>query len=390
MIKRKRAFTLRYGESNQNDFLIYIENGDTLIRTLSTVIPSAVQRGFLPTDCKYDKVKLIYKGQELNLNLSLEDQSPNIPERAILILRDLTSTIKLQIHYKPDHEPGRMDTFDVSPDKPLAHQLSDFFSGVQKSFTFYKRKPKKFQLVSDGKKLLLDRSLAAQGIESGIDCSLIPRLIFRWPPSRLAIKIAAIAMSILLVLCIWGIYVKFFSSIDNYKVTLMADADCIVSLADTTLNLVAGQPQTGIIPPGAYDLEVLPAAYPIFQQNILLSSSNVKGDSVYQALNIIDRNKGLGTVKLAIGGYKGDPTASNRLFNPVLVNGKSYEVDSFGALQIDLLRGEYEIKFTGLDNKLQKVDFDGEKKVLRPATYRFDFSQFEGSDTYLTFQYSPN
>ena len=393
MIKRKRAFTLRYGESNKNDFLIYIENGDTLIQTLNNVIPPAVQRGFLPQDCRADRVKLLYKGQELNPNLSLEEQSPDIKERAILILRDLTSTVKLRIQYKPDHNNQRMDTIDVSPAKPLGTQLEDFMAGIQKSYTFFRRKPKKFHLVYGDKKLILNRSLAGQGIESGVDCKLVPRLIFRWPPSALAIKIAAGVLAILLVLGFWGIYTKFLRGprvIDTYHVTFMADSDCDVSVADTVLHLVTGLPQVGNIPPGLHEIEVMPASFPIFRQNLMLSTESVDGDSVLENLDIASKSGDLGTVKLAIGGYRGEPTAADRIFEPILINGQPHEVDEFGALQIELVRGEYEIKFSHLDDKLQKVDFDAENKVLRPDTFRFDFSQFKQDETYLTFTYSQN
>jgi hypothetical protein len=48
MVKRRTAYTLRYGESQQNDMLVYFDDDETLIENLRKIIPSAIQRGFLP------------------------------------------------------------------------------------------------------------------------------------------------------------------------------------------------------------------------------------------------------------------------------------------------------------------------------------------------------
>ena len=403
MVKKRKAYTLRYGESQQNDMLVYFDDSETIQENLLRLIPSAVQRGFLPPECSAENVKLLYNDRPLNLNVSMSEQEVNIDERAILTIQDMSSTVRIKVNYKPDNHAGRSDTVYVNPNKILGKELKKFFDGVTKEYKFYRRKPKKYHLVTESGKVNLNKSLAAQGVESGFDATLAPRLILRWPPSKPVIGVVGVVVLAALVFVMWSVYVRYLQKppvIDRFYVTFHSDAEAKLITPDTTVALSTGIPVTLAFNPDVYDLEVMPKDYPIFPYRLELYSEGAVRDSVSRVVNITSRFAGAVPLLVNITAYQGGEDPENRVKTGLSINGYPRQLNEFGELPINLLRvvsddpaqrrGLYEIKYD-LDEQLldvQHMKFD--PKVLRPSTFRFDFSNVDGEATFITFHYFPS
>lgn len=393
MVKRRKAYTLRYGESQQNDMLVYFDDSETIQENLFKLIPSAVQRGFLPPECSAENVKLLYDDRPLNLNVSMAEQEVNIDERAILTIQDMSSTVRIKVKYTPDNHAERSDTVYVNPNKIVGDELTKFFDGVTKEYSFYRRKPKKYNLVTESGKVNLNKSLVAQGIESGFDAALAPRLIFRWPPSKPVIGVVGALVVLLLAFVLWSVYDRYLRKppvIERFYVTFHADAEAQLITPDTTVVLPPGAPQTLTLNPGIHDFEIMPRDYPIFPYRVELYSEGAVTDSVTRAVNIVAKFTDAAPLPVNITGYQGGEDPENRVKTGLSINGHPRELNEFGELQITLFRGLYEIKYD-LDEELLDIDnmkFD--PKVLRPSPFRFDFSEFDGEATYVTFHYFPS
>lgn len=402
MVKRRKAYTLRYGESQQNDMLVYFDDNETIQENLSRLIPSAVQRGFLPPECSAENVKLLYNDRPLNLNVSMSEQEANIDERAILTIQDMSSTVRIKVNYKPDNHAERSDTVYVNPNKILGGELKKFFDGVTKEYKFYSRKPKKYNLVTQSGKVKLNKSLAAQGIDSGFDATLAPRLILRWPPSKPVIAVVGALVVILLAFVLWSVYDRYLRRppvIERFYVTFHADAEAHLITPDTTVVLSTGVPITLAFKPGVYDLEVMPKDYPIFPYRLELYSEGAVQDSVPRVVNITSRFAGAVPLLVNITAYQGGEDPENRVKTGLSINGYPRQLNDFGELPINLLRevsGDatqrrgYEIKYNLDEGLLDINNMKYDPKVLRPSTFRFDFSNVDGEATFLTFHYFPS
>jgi hypothetical protein len=395
MVKRRTAFTLRYGESQRNDMLVYFDDDETVLENLSRIIPSAIQRGFLPPECSADSVKLIHQDRALNLNVGMKEQDFTVAERALLIIHDLSSTVRIKINYQPDNHAERSETVYVNPNKILKDELAKFFDGVAKDYTFYRRTPKKFNLVgSEGRKVNLNKSLLVQGVETGFDAALEPRLIFRWPPGKLTIGAAAAVVVVVLGFVLWSVYMNYLRRppvIDTFYVTFVADVDVALITPDTTVALspLAGG-QTLTLPPGLHEFEVMPKDYPIVPQHFTLISEGATSDSLTMNINILDRFTEPPGLSLVINGYQGEETPDHKLKSGLFINGHVRELDAFGVLRIDLYRGDYEITYELPITLLDVKNMEFDPKVLRKSPIRFDFSEIAGDNTYLTFRYFPS
>jgi hypothetical protein len=392
MVKRRTAYTLRYGESQQNDMLVYFDDDETLIENLRKIIPSAIQRGFLPKECSADTVKLIHKDRALNLNVTMNEQEARVAEREVLVIHDLSSTVRIKIKYTPDNHAERMDTVHVNPNRILGDELSKYLAGVAGDYKFYRRKAKKFKLVGEeGRKVNLNKSLVAQGIESGFDASLRPRLIFRWPPSRVATGTAAGVLLVLLVLAIWAIYVNYLRRppvIDMFYVTFTVDAEAQLAAPDTSVALTPGTGVTLALPPGTHELEVIPRDYPIFHRTYSLTSEGAVSDSVSIPITIVSRFEKTPKILVVITGYQGGETPDYRIKRGLFINRVERQLDPFGTLRIELCKELYEIKYDLPDDVLNDEGMRFDPRVRRPSRFRFDFRDVEETNTYLTFHYS--
>jgi len=372
--------------------LVYFDDEETVIDNLKRIIPSAVSRGFLPAECSADSVKLIYDGRQLNLNVTFKEQSISIPERSILNIQDRSSSVKIRVNYKPDNYGERSDTVFVNPTNIVGDELNKFLTGISGEYKFYRRKAKKFNLVKDDKKLNLGKSLVAQNIEMGFDATLAPRLFFRWPPGGLLIATVSTILVLALAFVAWRMWVVFFPPevpvIEKFRVTFTTDAEALLVTPDTSIVLYTDSEQILVLSGGAHEFEVVPRQYPIFPYHFTLVSVGAVSDSVAKFVDVQSRFSEAEPISLVITGYQGGVTAANRIQGDLFINGYPRPVDEFGRVSISLPRGVYEIKY-GLDDELldeDKLRFD-HATVLRPSSFRFDFSGYEGDATFVTLQY---
>jgi hypothetical protein len=374
--------------------LVYFDDDETVLENLSKIIPSAIQRGFLPAECSADSVKLVHQDRALNINVSMKEQGFTIAERALLIIRDLSSSVRVKINYKPDNHAERSDTVYVNPNKILKDELSKFVGVVAKDYTFYRRKPKKFRLVdSEGQKVNLNKSLQAQRIETGFDAVLEPRLIFRWPPGKLTIGFAAAVLVVVLGFVFWSVYVNFLRrppAIDTFYVTFVADVEASLITPDTSVALAPGGKQTLTLLPGLHEFEVMPRDYPIIPQHFTLVSEGATSDSVTMNINILERFVEPPGLSLVITGYQGEESPEHKLKSGLYINGHIRELDAFGVLRIALYKGDYEITYDVPITLLDVPNMEFDPKVLRKSPIRFDFSEVPGDNTHLTFRYFPS
>ena len=372
--------------------LVYFDDDETLIENLRKIIPSAIQRGFLPKECSADTIKLVHRDRALNLNVTMNEQEARVAEREVLVIHDLSSTVRIKIKYTPDNHAERMDTVHVNPNRILGDELAKYLAGVAGDYKFYRRKAKKFNLVGEeGRKVNLNKSLVAQGIESGFDASLRPRLIFRWPPSRPVIGAAAGVALVLLVLVIWAIYVNFLRRppvIDMFYVTFTADAEAQLAFADTSVALTPGAGVTLALPPGTHEFEVVPRDYPIFRRTHSFSSEGAESDSMRIPIAIVSRFAETPKIALVITGYQGGETPDYRIKGGLFINRVERQLDPFGTLRIELYKDLYEIKYDLDDALLDLNSTKFDPNVLRPSPFRFDFRDVQEAYTYVTFHYS--
>lgn len=375
--------------------LVYFNEDETILENLQKIIPSAVQRGFLPAECSAESVKLIHKGQALNLHVRMKEQAVTIAERAILVIHDLSSTVQIKINYKPDNHGERVETVNVNPNQILKDEMSGFLDTVSKDYTFYRRKPKKYRLAAaGGKKADLNKSLVAQGIETGFDAVLEPRLIFRWPPGKLAIGSVAVILVALLGFVLWSVYVKYLQRppvIERFYVTFEVDVEATLLTPDTTVAFAPGTPVLLPLDPGLHEFEVMPKDFPIIPYNFTLESATAESDSLTQSIKILQRFPEPPPLAVVITGYQGEPDPDNRLKSGLSINGHVRELDAFGTLRINLYRGEYEIKYDLPADLLDVQNMRIDPKVQRePSLNRFGFSDLTENATALTFRYLPS
>ena len=394
-MQRRTAYTLRYGESRQNDMLVYFDDDETLMDNLQKIIPSAIQRGFLPPECSPESIKLIHKDQSLNLHVRMKEQSVTVAERAILTIHDLSSTVRIRISYTPDNHAERVESVNVNPNKILKDEMSKFLGTVSKDYTFFRRKPKKYRLVAhDGKKADLNKSLVAQGIETGFDAALEPRLIFRWPPGKLAIGTAAVLLLAVLGFVLWSVYVNYLRRppvVERFYVTFEVDVEASLLTPDTTVAVGPDAPALLALDPGLHEFEVMPRDYPITPYNFTLVAEGAVRDSLTNAIRILPRFPEPPPLAVVITGYQGEPDPDNRLKSGLFINGYERELDAFGTLRINLYRGEYEIRYDLPADLLDVENMRIDPKVQRkPSLNRFGFSDLTTNATALTFRYLPS
>jgi hypothetical protein len=391
---RRSAYTLRYGESRQNDMLVYFNDDETILENLSKIIPSAIQRGFLPPECSADSVKLIHRDQSLNLHVRMQEQTVTVAERAILIIHDLSSTVRIKINYKPDNHGERTETVNVNPNKILKDEISKFLGVVSKDYTFYKRKPKKYCLVTaEGKKANLNKSLVVQGIETGFDATLEPRLIFRWPPGMLTLGAASVIVLVVLGFVLWSVYVNYLRRppvVERFYVTFEVDVEARLLTPDTTVAFLPGAPVLLALDPGVHEFEIMPKDYPIIPYVFDLVSEGAVRDSLTKAVYIQQMFPEAPPLAVVITGYQGEPDPDHRLKSGLSINGHERELDAFGTLRINLHRGEYEISYDLPAELLDINNMRFDPKVLRPSSFRFGFSGLTENATALTFRYLPS
>lgn len=393
MVKKKRAYTLRYGESVHNDMLVYFDEDGTIIENLTRLIPSAVQRGFLPAECSADNVKLLYNGRQLNLNVSFDQQAFSVPERSILNIQDRSSTIKLRINYTPDNFGQRSDTVFVNPNKIMNDELAKFLSGISKEYKFYHRKAKKFNLIKDGRKVKLNKTLAVQRIESGFDATLAPRLFFRWPPGKLAIGTAVTVFALIAAVVVWRLWLILFPApppvIERFYVSVRTDIEATLVNPDTSIAMRPDSTLMLVLEPGRYDFEVFPKQFPIFPFSMTLAA-DAANDSMSFFINVRSKFVDVEPISLVVTGYRGREFAANRIQESVLVNGYPQAADDFGATRFSVPRGVYVIKYD-LDDDLfeeEKLEYD-HSTIYRSERFRFDFSKCPEGEA-IQFFYSPS
>jgi hypothetical protein len=375
--------------------LVYFDDDETIMENLQKIIPSAIQRGFLPPECSAESVKLIHKDQALNLHVRMKEQPVTVEERAILIIHDLSSTVRIKINYTPDNHAERVETVNVNPNKILKDEMAGFLDTLSKDYTFYRRKPKKFNLVTaEGKKAELNKSLVAQGIETGFDAALEPRLVFRWPPGKLTIGAAAVIVLAVLIFVFYSIYMNYLRRppvVERFYVTFETDVEARLLTPDTTVAFSPDSPVLLALDPGLHEFEVMPKDYPIVRYPFTLVSEGAVTDSVTKAVRILPRYPEPPPLAVVITGYQGEPDPDNRLQDGLSINGYERELDAFGNLRTNLYRGEYEIRY---DLPVELLDVDNmriDPKVQRePSSFRFGFSELTTPSTALTFRFLPS
>jgi hypothetical protein len=373
--------------------LVYFDEDETIIENLARLIPSAIQRGFLPAECSADSVKLLYGGRQLNLNVSFDKQTFSVPERSILNIQDRSSTIKVRIHYTPDNFGERSDTVFINPNKILSAELAKFLSGVSKEYKFYRRKAKKFNLIKDRSKVKLNKTLAVQQIESGFDATLAPRLFFRWPPGKLAIGTFVTAFALIAAVVVWRLWLILFPTpppvIERFYVTINTDIEANLVNPDTSIAMLPDSALMLILEPGRHDFEVFPKQFPIFPFMMTLAA-DAANDSMTFFINVQSRFADVEPISLIVTGYRGREFAGNRIEEPLLVNGYPQAADEFGAIRFSIPRGVYVLKYD-LDDDLfeeDRLEYD-HSTIYRSEKFRFDFSKCPEGEA-IQFFYSPS
>jgi hypothetical protein len=388
MNQTTRNYTLRYGETAGNEMVVTFQTGGTLRENLERVIPLAIDKQLVAPDCTPDTVRVTYQDQPLNIQLSLEEQVPDIAEFALLVVMDRAATISVRVRYKPDHIDEKSDLAEFHPDEVFEGQLKPLLDKVRKEHRFRGFRRKSFRIYEGNRRLDVKKSPAGQGLKSGSEIRLVPWAILGWPFGRVEFSLLALLLIVGLSYLAYRWWPVLFppperAPIERFHVTFLSDVDCRVMAGDTLLiALTGGTPDTLTVPAGMYDLTLLPKEYPITPYEADLKPT-APSDTVRLEIGVDEWWKGKAELmELNVYGFYESRSTANRIRAAIMVNGFPYEVDVLGEMKIpDIYRGTYDIRFDLPPEQCmwdRTKPRDGKIFRARESEFWFDFSRYDG------------
>jgi hypothetical protein len=380
-----RIYTLRYGEAAGNEMSVTFEVGAILRDNLERVIPLAIDKQLVSPDCSPDTLRVSHNDEVLNLQLSLEEQVPDIPEYALIVAMDRTATLSVRVRYKPDHIDEKSEVVELKPDEAFEGQLAPLLNRIRAEHRFRGFRRKSWRLYEGRRRLSARKSPSGQGLKSGSEVRVVPWAILGWPPGKFEFSILAI----LILACASYLTYRWWpvifppAPITHFTVWFETDVDCRIQAADTLLiQTTGGTPDSVTIKTGAHDMVLLPKGFPITSYSLELSPTAVS-DTAYMSISIDEIWKGKAeTMTLNVYGFYETSSTSNRIHSEILINGFPYEADALGELKVpDIYRGTYDIRYDLPPEQCmwdKTRPRDGRIFRARESEFWFDFSRYDG------------
>ncbi len=400
----KSTYILRFEGEKPKEMLVQFTTGETVRSNLTHIIPSAIRQGYLPESCSVNTVEIEYRGSIINLDLPLKEQG--VKEHDVLILRDLSSSIRLSIRYRPDGAEPAMESIAVKPNDILRNALQGFAERVRSEHTFWGRKFKKYNLIHGKRKLNTSKSLRAQGIKSDIEVAFRPRVWLEWPPRFIwpPGPYTTYLIGVVVVAIIVSIIVFATRTPKPVRVTIRCKAETPCKICDAKGQLLGnnGYPFT-IAAKDTASFFIYPREYPITSAKVIFKPGhggkgkhatwmivggavNAPPDSVgkhgettfiFDAARVYD---GVPLVTTTIQGWVyQDP--SKRLGDVMegteikaVINRFEYVTNKFTSHTLDLPRGRYEIRFGLNDNLFREVKMPCGDSAIMKRDFSFDLA----------------
>jgi len=394
----KATYILRFKNGATREMLVQFAKNETVRENLARILPSAIQQGFLPETCSADTVELDHKERTLNLDLPLGEQG--VHDYDVLVLRDLSSMIRIVDRYKADDNEPAMESVTLPPNEVLKTAFGDFGAKMRREYTFYGRKVKKFHLIHGKRKLNLKKSPRALGIKEDIEVRFKPRILFEWPPRFVwppgpftawllsTILVAAVVVLVLL-------FTRKPTPLTRFKVTLECkNAPCKIYDGEGTL--VANDRFTDYYDVGEYRFRIYPKEYPVIDTLIVLETDLTGADSLrHVVIDPTEKYKDSPDVRITILGFAAEKrherlnSALKGIELTVMINKFEYPTDEFSRFPTMLYRGMYEIKFSLADTKFRECVVVNEGSRTKQDNFYFDLSDpaYTGN-TIMNFYYS--
>lgn len=306
----KKTYILRFEYARQmKEMLVQFNDDETVRVNLERIIPKAISQGFLPASCSTTSVEVVYKGIILNLDLPLREQG--VKEHDVITLHDLSDLVKISIRYKPDDCEPILEGITVRPNAVLRDALKDFSQKVQREYTFYGRKCKRYDLIYQTRKLNLKNSLRAQSIQGDIEVVFKPRIWFEWPPRFIwppgpyttyllgVVLLAAIVFIVMLV-------TRKPEPVTIFNVTVRCTSECKIVRMDEGV-IRENEYKAEKLGLGKYAFRVFPRDYPIIDTLITLEPDKTgkHADTVF-TIDPAVVYKGQPTIPCKISGWYGE------------------------------------------------------------------------------------
>ena len=380
-------YILRFGPEGKKDMLIKFRNDETLRENLARIIPNAIRQGLLPESCSADHVEIDYKERTLNLNLPVNEQ--NLNEYDVLVLRDLSCSVKISMRIKPDKSEPIVQSVTVEPNTVLKEALKDFIGGLSKKHKFYGRRVKRYDLLLGDRKLDLDRTPRSQGIKNDISVTFKPRIRFEWPPglfwppgpyTTYLMVIVAVALVVTVILAyrhLWH---------DEIYVTLKSEWPCKFYDWDGEY-LGEKEAQARLLKVGRpYVFTVYPREFPIYEETVHFKERS-RDDRLTIEVNPESKFKEYGKANVKIQGFKhNDPGKRLPQGVGVLVNQFPYRTNAFVETDLQLVQGKYEIQYNLPAEDFREVNFSGHVRTRRDFIFDLRDSAFI-EEGFVAFKY---
>jgi hypothetical protein len=350
------------GPGSYADFQAIADPSLSILENLELIVPAAVELGLLPPESDPKQMVVRSNGRLLNMRAELGGELGEITEARPIELLDARSRVRLHMRYKPDGGPQQARVIEASPVDPLGPQLSGFIAELR-TYRWLRRRKKNmgFRLRKGVAYLDLDHSPAEQGLSTGVELRVEPRLAWGWPVPQRTLR--AITLALLAVL-IAVVAVYFVPPPSERWVRVTTTVTCFIAYRDKdgwqdSDSVVAGVPRIVVIPRAAAQVIVLPRLLPAFDlpptRGVFLNRMSERAD--------IDPKKLFGsrrTVQITIKGTKGvDINNGAEELNHLFINGFEAQRDMSGPGFYNFIA---EVAENDLDNKIERgyrLEFKG-------------------------------
>ncbi len=388
MNETRRNYTIRYGETPGNEMVAAFQTGVALRENLERVIPLAIDKELVSPGCTPDTVRVTYKDKVLNLQLSVEEQAPEIAEFALLVVMDRAATLSVRFRYKPDHIDEKSEVVGLKPDEVLEGQLKPLLGKIRAEHRFRGFRRKAFRLYEGRRRLSAKKSPAGQGLKSGSEVRVVPSALLGWPPGRFEFSVVAVLVVAGLSYLAYRWWPVIFpppapEPIERFHVWFKSDVDCRILAADSLLvQLTGGKPDSVTVKAGVHDMVLLPKGFPVLPYKLDLSPM-AESDSAFREITVEKSWKGRAELmELNVYGFYERESTSNRIRANILINGFPYDIDVLGELKLpNVYRGTYDIRYDlPVEDCLWDKTRPGDGRIFRAreSEFWFDFSRYDG------------
>lgn len=391
----KSTYILKYEGPPLAEMLVVFDNNQTAGANLDTVLPAAIERGFIPHHCRQCRFELEHQKRLLSRDLPLSNQG--VRDHETLILRDLSNSVKINVSCFPDNVPGVIETITADPTQELRPQVDAQLLAKLKPYRFYGRRLKKYQLFREKKKLDLKATLRSLDMHSDFTTLMKPRVWFEWPP-RLLWPPGPYTTYVIVLSCmvLVALTVYWIMSRPQPETSRMVQVHCLspCKIYDGQEHLLGVTDYIDRLSAGEHKLAFYHADFPVFDTTIMIDPKTIPpNDTLVLTVDATSRFRNKTKVELRVSGFDSDQ--GDRVYlspSPLLlINRFAVNPDTILSHRLFLPTGIYEIRYDLPNNHVQDIKFNGMKIMRRD--FRFDLGESPSENRThipLSFWYATN